>query len=133
MRDGRTVKRRVHRKPRAERWEATLVVLEGDTAGSEHRLEARRTRIGRGPDVDLAFDDDEMSQHHAALELDERGLRVCDLGSTNGTRVNGQPVDVEALEHGDRIACGRHVFQLVVEKRDVAPRTWVLPEDDADA
>ncbi len=130
MRDGRTVKRRAAAASPDPDWEATLVVIEGTVAGREHPLEGPRVVLGRGPGVELGFDDPEMSQRHAALELAGSGLRVIDLGSTNGTRVNGEPVTAHAVEHGDRIAIGRHVLQLVLEKRDAPPRTWTLPDDD---
>jgi pSer/pThr/pTyr-binding forkhead associated (FHA) protein len=126
MRDGRTVKRRVRRAREADRLDATLVVLCGAAAGTEHPLRGRRTVLGRGPGAELVFADEQMSQQHAALERVESGFRVTDLGSTNGTRVNGTAIVSQEIAHGDRIELGRHVLQLVVEKRDAAPRAFVL-------
>jgi pSer/pThr/pTyr-binding forkhead associated (FHA) protein len=126
MRDGRTVKRRVRRAPEADRLDATLVVLRGAAEGMEHPLRERRIVLGRGPGADLALADEQMSQQHAALERVTGGFRLTDLGSTNGTRVNGAAIQSQEIHHGDRIELGRHVLQLVVEKRDAPPRTWVL-------
>lgn len=107
---------------------ASLVVLEGGVAGAEHELERACTRIGRGPEVDLAFPDPAMSKEHAAIEWAEGGLRLRDLGSMNGVQVNGAAVQVVELKHGDRFQLGEHVFQLVVEQRRREPRAYVLPD-----
>lgn len=108
--------------------EALLVVASGPAAGSELRLESPRVLVGRGAAMDLRLDDDATSQEHAAFEFAGGGFRVCDLGSTNGTRVNGAEVQVADLEHGDRIEIGQHVLQLVVQERRREPRVHVLPE-----
>ena len=130
MRDGRTVKREVPGVSRSgfAVWRATLVVITGGGAGTEHTVAKTRLVLGRGPSVDLPFPDEEMSQQHAALEFTGEGFQIVDLGSTNGTRVNGEKIDVQELAHGDRLQIGRHVLQLVLEKRDVPPPTYVLED-----
>jgi pSer/pThr/pTyr-binding forkhead associated (FHA) protein len=131
MRDGRTVKRSGAgaRDAGFETMDASLVVVAGPAAGAEHLLAEPRVVLGRGPAVDVELVDDEISQQHAAVEfVAGEGFRVVDLGSTNGTSVNGEPVQSHRLEHGDRVGLGRHVVQLVVEKRDAAPRVWTLDE-----
>ena len=107
---------------------ASLVVLEGGVAGAEHEIERPRTSLGRGPGVDLAFPDPAMSKEHACLEWADGGLRLRDLGSMNGIRVNGAEVQVSDLKHGDRFQLGAHVFQLVLEQRRREPRAYVLPD-----
>ena len=107
---------------------ASLVVLEGGVAGAEHEIERPRTSLGRGPGVDLAFPDPAMSKEHACLEWAGGGLRLRDLGSMNGVRVNGAEVQVCDLKHGDRFQLGAHVFQLVLEQRRREPRAYVLPD-----
>ena len=107
---------------------ACLVVLEGGVAGAEHEIVRPRTSLGRGPGVDLAFQDAAMSKEHACLEWAGGGLRLRDLGSMNGVRVNGAPVQVAELKHGDRFQLGEHVFQLVLEQRRREPRAYVLPD-----
>jgi pSer/pThr/pTyr-binding forkhead associated (FHA) protein len=134
MRDGHTEKRRSLRHGEGfasflERYEVTLVVVRGSVAGEEHRLDREKLVLGRGPDVDLAFDDSEMSSQHAALELAGEGVRICDLGSTNGTFVNGKPVLAKDLVSGDRIALGRHLLQLRLEERPREPRVHLVPDD----
>ena len=108
----------------------SIVSLSGADAGSEHVLEQGCVSLGRGPGVDLAFDDTAMSREHAVLEASERGFRIRDLGSTNGTRVNGSPAQSAELKHRDRFEIGEHVFQYVVEERESAPRTYVLPDSE---
>lgn len=110
------------------RHRAALVVLSGDTAGTEFTLEEPKLTLGRGPETDLAFSDSAMSREHAVLEFADGGYRLRDLGSTNGTCVNGELAKVWNLEHGDRITIGEHVFQFVVEQREIAPKTYVLPD-----
>jgi pSer/pThr/pTyr-binding forkhead associated (FHA) protein len=111
------------------RYEPVLVVVRGAVAGEEHALDREKLVLGRGPDVDLAFHDDEMSAHHAAIEFTGEAFRICDLGSTNGTFVNGKPVQARELASGDRIELGRHLFQLRLEERERQPRVYVVPED----
>ena len=107
---------------------ASLVVLEGGVAGAEHEIERPLTSIGRGPGVDLAFPDAAMSREHARLEWGNGLLRLRDLGSMNGIRVNGAPVQAADLKHGDRFQLGEHVFQLVLEQRRREPRAYLLPD-----
>jgi len=133
MRDGRTVKRAAPLRGGFEeffaRYEPTLVVTRGHSAGAEHLLDRAKLVLGRGPGVDVAFDDDEMSSQHAAIEFSGEGLRICDLGSTNGTFVNGKPVHARDLAAGDRIELGRHGLQLRLEERQREPRVYLMPDD----
>ena len=133
MRDGVTVRREHGNAPEnvadfLERWRPALVVISGVAAGSEFIVDRVRTTVGRGPGVDLAFADAEMSQQHAAIEFADGGFRLCDLGSTNGTYVNGALVRVCELKNADRVQLGRFVFQFVLEERALSPRVYVLPD-----
>jgi pSer/pThr/pTyr-binding forkhead associated (FHA) protein len=131
MRDGKT-RRTELLTPRAngfEQWAGTLVVLEGKVAaGTEYPITQACVRIGRGADVDLEIDDEEMSSAHASISFEVGAFHLTDLGSTNGTWVNGSKVVTQKLSHGDRIRIGGHVLQLVMEKREAAPRVYVLPD-----
>jgi pSer/pThr/pTyr-binding forkhead associated (FHA) protein len=130
MRDGRTRQQPVGDPgPRGVHgWTATLVEVKGGAEGNEYPMDAERLVVGRGPGVDLAFEDDEMSARHAAFEHSRGGFTITDLDSTNGTRVNGERITTRALAHGDRIEMGGHAFELLLEKREKAPRTWVVDE-----
>ena len=133
MRDGRTAKRRAPKRSAdiagfLERFEATLVVVRGQIAGDELLLDRPRLVLGRGPGVDVGFDDSQMSCQHAALEFTGGGFRICDLGSTNGTLVNGKPVQARELGSGDRIELGQHVVQLRLEHHEVEPTVYSVPD-----
>src|SRR5687767_15845982 len=63
--------------------------------------------IGRIPEVDLRVDHPSVSRRHARLQVDRGELRISDLDSRNGTRVNGMRIDgVRVLMTGDVIATG---------------------------
>ena len=134
MQDGHTVRRRT-RPGKAglaaflECYEPTLVVVRGRLAGTEHPLEREKLVIGRGPSVDIALDDSETSSQHAAIEFTGEHFRICDLGSTNGTFVNGKRVHAEDLASGDRIEIGRQLLQLRLEERVRTPRIHLVPDD----
>ena len=110
------------------KFQASIVVLNGDASGSEYVLDSQSVTIGRGPGVDLAIDDSAMSREHAVLELVRGGFRVRDLGSTNGVLLNGETVQAADLKHGDRFRLGDHTFQLVIEERERKSRTYALPD-----
>jgi diguanylate cyclase (GGDEF)-like protein len=90
---------------------AYLVVVQGGLPGAMHRLEDGTTSIGRSPDNAIQLVEETVSRRHALLEAwpDAGIVRIVDLGSTNGTLVNGkrvpkgQPV---VLADGDRIQFG---------------------------
>ena len=129
MRDGNTVKRGSDGTSSGgfERFDVSLIVVSGGPEGEEHAVDQPRYTVGRGPGVNAAFDDDEMSQQHAAIEFARGRFHVTDLESTNGTEVNGTPVSTAEVAHGDRITIGGHVFQILIEKSDEAP-VYVLPD-----
>ncbi len=77
--------------------------------GRRVALGANPVRIGRLPSCDIVLADPNVSRQHAEVRRTEDGLGghvVADLGSTNGTKVNGIPVRSQRLEHGDEIAVG---------------------------
>ncbi|MFJ9617559.1 FHA domain-containing protein [Streptomyces noursei] len=74
---------------------------------------ARTTRIGRADDNDLVVDDLAVSRHHAELRAGPDGYRIADLGSHNGTYLNGRPVDVAPVRPDDIIGIGHSAFVLV--------------------
>ena len=64
------------------------------------------TRVGRGVDADLRLADTGVSRSHAELRVSGDSVTVVDLGSTNGTVVNGRKVSSTLLVDGDRIEVG---------------------------
>jgi hypothetical protein len=74
--------------------------------GKSHAVTSPKVVIGRSRDCDLRISDLNASRRHAELQKDGDGYWIVDLGSMNGTQVNGRPVDRQRLEDGDRITLG---------------------------
>jgi predicted Zn finger-like uncharacterized protein len=79
----------------------SLAIISGPGAGSVFRVEKGRMTIGRAGDI--ALEDTEASRLHAALEIHDLLFLLEDLGSTNGTLVNGEKIDglVEIQNHAE--------------------------------
>jgi len=90
------------------------VVLRGVSGAQFGRIVPVRGRltIGRGSECDLALDEPEMSRKHALIENSGDGIYLRDLGSSNGTFVNGVQVRDAVLHPGDQIAFDRNRFLL---------------------
>jgi predicted Zn finger-like uncharacterized protein len=69
----------------------SLAILDGPDAGSVFRIDKPRITIGRA-NADLTLNDTEASRQHALLEIRDTTYSVADLGSTNGTLVNGEKI-----------------------------------------
>jgi pSer/pThr/pTyr-binding forkhead associated (FHA) protein len=69
-------------------------------------LETTLLTLGRGLNNDIVLEDARVSRHHAQLRYKTRRFWVTDLGSTNGTFVNGEPVSETALRNGDVLSLG---------------------------
>lgn len=100
---------------------AALIFLCGDKLGTVIRMDGPRILIGRDSEVvDLALDDDVASRVHAQVfsittDSGESQYWLADLGSTNGTLLNGQIVtqkDSKLLNDGDKIKIGRQVLKF---------------------
>ena len=121
MDDNQTVKHdKVGSGPNSAKQPA-LIVLQGESLGSTITLGGQMFTIGRGGDCELRIDDNLASRAHARLESAAGGQLYCivDLGSTNGTFVNGQLVeDPYVLRDGDKIRVGRHVFKFALLDAD---------------
>src|SRR5262245_26154248 len=78
------------------------------TASGTHviPLESTQLTIGRGLNNDIILEDTRVSRHHAQLRYRGRRFWVADLGSTNGTYVNGEQIEEQALRDNDVISLG---------------------------
>jgi hypothetical protein len=92
--------------------EILLELRSGPNAGAKIPLTlGQRLRIGRSPKIDHAFPDDKlMSSLHFAIDYSEKGCRLLDLQSSNGTFLNGARVKEATLANGDQIRAGNTVF-----------------------
>jgi len=79
----------------------------GLQAGSTYELQTPVTMLGRGTDCDLRLVDPGVSRHHAEMRVEDGQVVLVDLGSTNGTFVNGQPVRRVVLTDGTKVTLGR--------------------------
>lgn len=85
--------------------------------GTRHPLTRSRTVIGRGSDADITVDDTGISRKHVAILWDGTRAEVHDLGSTNGSRLDGNPVGVAPLPTDSVIDIGRTriVFRVLAQ------------------
>lgn len=91
----------------------TLIIRTGVDATASLVLDSRRVTAGRGDGCDLVVRDTTVSREHAAFVLRGAVWWVLDLGSTNGTRVNGLRAAEHPVVPGDRIELGGVVVELV--------------------
>ena len=88
-----------------------LIVISGRQMGQVFPVTTREARVGRADDADLCIRDASISRFHAAVYVDsESRCRVRDLGSTNGTFVNGRRVADTELAAGDRVQLGKQTI-----------------------
>jgi hypothetical protein len=85
-------------------------VLVVDGPGTRHELSTGRNVIGRGTEADIRLPDTGVSRKHVDVVLDGGVATVEDLGSTNGTLINGRRVSRQALADGDVIRIGHSVL-----------------------
>jgi hypothetical protein len=90
-----------------------LRILNGPGKDRVFTMRSTVTTIGRGTDNDLVLESTDVSRHHARVECNGGQWRLVDLGSTNGTKVNGQPVREVVLRPGDRIDFGTLQLQFI--------------------
>jgi pSer/pThr/pTyr-binding forkhead associated (FHA) protein len=78
----------------------------------EYNLDKPFLSIGRKEDNDIHIDHMAVSGHHARVDITEGSLAVTDLGSTNGTFVNGKKVTTAILRPNDWITIGKHILHF---------------------
>ncbi|HET9753048.1 MAG TPA: DUF4388 domain-containing protein [Myxococcales bacterium] len=91
-----------------------LRFISGKYQGGEYPLaDSGEVVIGRSSELDLVLIEDMVSRKHARLTLQPGQITISDLGSTNGTFVNGEKVQRARLKEGDRILIGTSILKLV--------------------
>jgi pSer/pThr/pTyr-binding forkhead associated (FHA) protein len=91
---------------------AELMIEAGPDVGQSFKMASSTVRVGRSPDNDLILRDPATSGHHARLERRGAQFFITDLGSTNGTLVNGEPVQEKELKHGDKVTIGQNTLKF---------------------
>jgi len=91
-----------------------LRFISGKYQGGEFPLRMNREIIiGRSSDLDMVLVEDMVSRRHAKISSNEQEVYIQDMGSTNGTFVNGEKVRVSEIKDGDRILIGTSIIKLV--------------------
>jgi pSer/pThr/pTyr-binding forkhead associated (FHA) protein len=91
-----------------------LRFISGKYQGGEFPLRPNREIIiGRSSDLDMVLVEDMVSRKHAKITTDDHVVTIQDLGSTNGTFVNGEKVRKADLKDGDRILIGTSIIKIV--------------------
>ena len=86
--------------------------------------------FGRGPECDIRPNSDLVSRQHCMLQVRDGHVRIRDLGSRNGTLVNGQLVTGERqLVHGDNLQLGPLVLQVLLEPDTALSDTAMVSAD----
>jgi hypothetical protein len=90
--------------------DAYLVLRHGREFDANFLINERSTVVGRDADSDIFLGDGSVSRRHAEIRRLRNRFSIRDLGSTNGTRVNGRPVEEQTLRSGDEVEIGMYRF-----------------------
>jgi len=93
--------------------EACLVVIYGSELGKKYNLNAPSLVIGRSSKCDIQIDQESISRNHTKMVNTGKSILIRDLGSTNGTYVNDEPIDEYVMRDGDLIKIGRTIFKFL--------------------
>ncbi|MBN1465666.1 FHA domain-containing protein [candidate division KSB1 bacterium] len=106
---------------------AKLVVMHANSLEGEIFLDENETTLGRDEDADININDKRISRQHCKIWLDGHHYKLTDLGSANGSFVNGQRVSEKSLENGDRIQIGSSQFKFLIESTGVVKKSRMFP------
>jgi len=97
---------------------AKMIVSIDGVVIKEVQLTKERTMLGRRPYNDIVIDNLAVSGEHAVMHMTEHEVEVEDLGSTNGTYVNGKAIKRQVLRNGDTIEVGKYKIRFLQEEAD---------------
>jgi diguanylate cyclase (GGDEF)-like protein len=107
-----------------------LIIYDGDEIGGLHSLTADVTVIGRTAGCDIVIPESRVSRRHAIIRRMAAGsndFELVDLGSTNGTFVDGERVTQMVLQRGHKVAIGGRILKFeVVDKTDIAYQSRIV-------
>ena len=95
--------------------EVNLVMFKAKSQRKDFPILNELTLIGRGSDCDLRVPVLSVSRKHCELTVNDAGASIRDLGSSNGTYVNNERVDQQALQAGDRLVVGPIAFTVQID------------------
>ncbi|MFO7594479.1 MAG: FHA domain-containing protein [Pseudomonadota bacterium] len=111
---------------------AKLIISLNGVNLRDYELDTNRITLGRNSSNDIILNEPVVSGEHAAIQL-EGGAAVTDLGSTNGTYVNGRLINKQPLQHNDVIAVGSHELRFIDESVQDFAATVVLQQESESA
>lgn len=116
--------------------QAELKILGGKYQGKLISLNTKKFLVGRESDCHLRPNSDLVSRHHCVFTIDGFSVRLRDLGSTNGTMLNGENLRGEKLlKAGDRVTIGKLELEVVIRQasaKAAQPASPVSPSKDVD-
>ncbi|HWZ93224.1 MAG TPA: DUF4388 domain-containing protein [Polyangiaceae bacterium] len=96
-----------------------LRFISGKYQGGEFPLgEGQEIVIGRSSELDMVLVEEMVSRKHARIALSDGVINIEDLGSTNGTFVNGEKVERGTLHEGDRVLIGTNILKVIATAQD---------------
>jgi two-component system, NtrC family, response regulator HydG len=95
-----------------------LVASSGPLKGAIFRLGEEAVSIGRESSNRISISDLALSRRHCCLKAEAGQFKICDLDSLNGTFVNGVPVKVRLLQHGDQIKLGDSLLLFLLAESE---------------
>jgi pSer/pThr/pTyr-binding forkhead associated (FHA) protein len=96
-----------------------LRFISGKYQGGEYPLaDGQEILIGRSSELDMVLVEEMVSRKHARIALADGVISIADLGSTNGTFVNGEKVDRGTLKEGDRVLIGTNILKVISLAQD---------------
>ena len=100
---------------------ASLLVVRGVNVGTHYLIREAKQRLGRDSHCEVHLEDSEASRTHAEIEFVDGEYVLRDLGSSNGTFVNGNRVTEHTLRIGDRVQIGKRLMLFRVSFRPFGP------------
>ncbi len=110
----------------------TIRVLDGADRGRVFQNLSPPITIGREEGNTIQLNDERVSRYHVKIQEDHNRLVITDLESTNGSKVNGEDVQLRILRFGDMIQLGRSVL-LFGSREQIAQRLARLRADESDS
>jgi pSer/pThr/pTyr-binding forkhead associated (FHA) protein len=99
---------------------ALLIVRRGPNAGARFLLDADVTTAGRHPDADIFLDDVTVSRRHSEFLRSGTTFQIKDLGSLNGTYLDGERIDTSPLTDGSEVQVGKFRLTFYASRVDLS-------------
>jgi len=115
----------------AEHLNPRLVAINGSKKGTTFPLTADQITIGRESASVVSLNHASVSRRHCVIEREGDNFKIRDLGSSNGTFVNGQPVHDKVLNHADQVRIGSIALLFLIEETDDTTSDHLVRFDDS--